>query len=91
MKYVILIILHFISCTLFAQDEMNPIKDSMIIIKSTIQDKSSFRYGVLGGISSIKNTSSLSIVPGTTDCGYLTGGNAQGIFGGIHLDYFVLD
>ena len=91
MKYVILIILHFISCTLFAQDEMDPIKDSMIITKSTIQDKSSFRYGVLGGISSIKNTSSLSIVPGTTDCGYLTGGNAQGIFGGIHLDYFVLD
>jgi outer membrane protein OmpA-like peptidoglycan-associated protein len=91
MKCFIIIFLHLISCNLFAQDELNLRKDSIIITTRTIQDKSSFRYGILGGISSIQNTSSLSIVPGATDCGYLTGGNAQGTFGGIHADYFVLD
>lgn len=57
-----------------------------IFISTTISAQVS-SIGIKGGYHYVMNTSSIAIIPGSTDCGTFSNGVAHGLFGGLTGEY----
>lgn len=60
---------------------------SLAILVATTASAQVSSIGVKGGYLYVMNTSTIAIIPGSTDCGSFTNGVAHGLFGGITGEY----